>query len=552
MQPALLPRISLWIIISGPIGKERFFHNCVYLALLEYQKMKKPLERKDVINFLIPMLLFSCVREKEFSIDYLGQRPPGKVAALFAPDLISTNSYEHSAPAFSPDGGLVLWTVLDGNYKASLFEMVFQNGKWSAAYRPAFADTTADDYYPSFSPDGKKLYFSSRRNAPAGYPDGSDIRIWEVTRNAGGWEKPVPFDTTVSRGMEYAHSVAGNGSIYFSTRYSTRTNFNIWKAAKDSDGSMPPAVLPFGLNSVGYEDGPFIAPDESFLIFESDRPEGIEGSLDLYISFKNGADKWGLPVNMGPSINSEFGERFARLSPDGKYLFFGSTRRGNFDIYWVDAQIIDDLKASSPPQGEIRYPMGNALLNALDLGNSALASDLLEEWLVLHPDHLDAIITNSATLRRLKRFQEAEALLEGPSIAANGWGNKAGVVMEHALAKLGLGKDEEANILLRPLLTVGDQQFNRYKYLAGALLEMGKFEMSDDFFEKAMAIRSNYFEYYRRACAYALAGAKDRAFDNLNKAVELGYTSRQEFEQDEELEPLRPDARWQQLIANLK
>ena len=32
------------------------------------------------------------------------------------------------------------------------------------------------------------------------------------------------------------------------------------------------------------------------------------------------------------------------FSPDGKYLFFTSTRSGNGDIYWVDAKIIDDMR----------------------------------------------------------------------------------------------------------------------------------------------------------------------------------------------------------------
>ena len=68
------------------------------------------------------------------------------------------------------------------------------------------------------------------------------------------------------------------------------------------------------------------------------------GSTDLYICFKrmgNGA----LPKNMGPSINSPKAERFAGLSPGGKYLFFGSNRSGELpDVYWISASIIDSLK----------------------------------------------------------------------------------------------------------------------------------------------------------------------------------------------------------------
>src|SRR5688572_30542429 len=83
-----------------------------------------------------------------------------------------------------------------------------------------------------------------------------------------------------------------------------------------------PARLPPTINTSGYEDGPFVTPDESYLIFESDRPGGIGGSIDLYICFKSQNGEWSTPVTLGPSVNSSAAERFARVSPDGKFLFF--------------------------------------------------------------------------------------------------------------------------------------------------------------------------------------------------------------------------------------
>ncbi|MGZ8553438.1 MAG: hypothetical protein ACXWV8_08530, partial [Chitinophagaceae bacterium] len=244
------------------------------------------------------------------------------VAELFAPGIVSTRSYEHSAPAFSPDGSVVLWTIMDSTYRGALLEMQFGNGEWSKPARPAFADTTADDYYPSFSTDGKKLFFSSRRKVP-GYTEDGNIRIWEVERNQNGWGTPIPFDTTVLKGQDYGHSVTSNGTLYFSSLMGGGTNFNIRKSENLNGRNIQPVLLPYSINSVDYEDGPYIAPDESFLIFESQRPEGIDGYLGLYISFRHEDGHWGMPVNMGPKINSGKGERFARLSPDGKYLFFG-------------------------------------------------------------------------------------------------------------------------------------------------------------------------------------------------------------------------------------
>lgn len=89
---------------------------------------------------------------------YFNQKPPGLRPELFAPGIISTKYYEHSAPAFSPDGQTVLWTVIYERQKpARLLAMQLQNGRWTPPAPPAFADTTADEFYPAFSADGKKL-----------------------------------------------------------------------------------------------------------------------------------------------------------------------------------------------------------------------------------------------------------------------------------------------------------------------------------------------------------------------------------------------------------
>ena len=507
------------------------------------------INKTSIISTSILIFLFSCEKEKLSEIDYLGQSPPGMVAELFAPGIISTSSYEHSAPAFSSDGTIVLWTVVDKDYHASTFEMKYEEGKWSKPYRPTFADSTADDYYPSFSPDGKKLYFSSRRKVPAGYSEGADIRIWEVERHQNKWEKAIPFDTTISKGHDYAHSITKTETLYFSGDPSGRTSFNISQAEKINGHYSEPKKLPYTINSVGYEDGPFIAPDETFLIFESDRPEGINGSIDLYITFKDKDGSWAIPVSMGPKVNSASAERFARLSPDGKYLFFGSTRAGNFDIYWIDARIIEEIKSTVSEDNTIEISLGEKILTALNKDDLDDASILLQEWLALHPTNLDAIIDYSSVLRKLKRYSDAEQFLASK---ASTWNENISLTMEMALTKLGLNKNDEASKLLLPILIEGEQQWSRYQYLSSSLLSMGKFNASDEYFEKAMTINSNRFEYHRRARKYALVGEKDKALENLTKAVELGHVSRQEFENDDELGSLKSDSRFQKLLSKLK
>src|SRR6185503_5231590 len=94
----------------------------------------------------------------------------------------------------------------------------WENNNWTQPAPASFGSGIADDLYPRFSVDGKKLYFSSRRPLPAGYPPLKDSWIWVVEKTANGWGKPLPLDSSICQGVEYSHSVSKNGTFYFSFR----------------------------------------------------------------------------------------------------------------------------------------------------------------------------------------------------------------------------------------------------------------------------------------------------------------------------------------------
>ena len=168
---------------------------------------------------------------------YLGQKRPGNESVVFAKNIISTELYEHSAPAFSADGKTVLWTVVEMNKLSRLLEMTMKEKTWSAPHRPSFADKLHDDFYPFFSYDGKKLFFCSRRLLPGGSPV-KDIALWVVERKGGVWGSPVPVDSSVSKGFEYAHSVSKFGNLIFSAREVVNSKAT-WKfyASKSINGN---------------------------------------------------------------------------------------------------------------------------------------------------------------------------------------------------------------------------------------------------------------------------------------------------------------------------
>jgi len=291
--------------------------------------------------------LLVCAQEKSLPLlkgKYIDEQLPGNEAKIFASGIVSTEGYEHSAPIFSPDGKILIWGVVERDKPSYLLEMDKVNGAWTKPSVVSFSAKTSDDMYPYFSADGKKLHFCSRRPLPSGKPV-NDIMIWAVPHDSSGWGQPSPLDSTISPGYEYAHSISQKGDLVFSTRQviDGRPKWSIWYSKFANGKNQRPEKLPEAINDGSYVDGPYLASDGSYLIFESDRPGGL-GSNDLYICARQKDGSWGTPKSMTAKVNSPFSERFAGLSPDGKYFFFSSNHGGALpDIYWIEAGFIKAL-----------------------------------------------------------------------------------------------------------------------------------------------------------------------------------------------------------------
>ena len=161
-------------------------------------------------------MLAYCGSVRSQPINYLNQRAPGQKAELFAKGIVSTDGYEHSSPAFSPDGKKVIWTRVDSNYHAYLLEMTFDKGQWSKPASPSFLSADADDYYPFFSTDGNTLFFCSRRKLPSDTSKKDILRLWNVARIGVDWAVPTLVDTSLLwLGGNFGYSVSANGNIYF-------------------------------------------------------------------------------------------------------------------------------------------------------------------------------------------------------------------------------------------------------------------------------------------------------------------------------------------------
>ena len=299
---------------------------------------------------------------------YLGQKRPGPAPEIFAPGIVSLGFHEHNI-AISPDGREIFFVTASPDFSRYLIMTTREeNDAWTMPEVAPFSGGR-NDGAPSFSPDGKRLYFSSRRPRPAGGAPGEDFDIWFVERRGGSWTDPVNLGSPVNTGQnEVNPSVSSDGTIYFQRIEKLGTlDWDLYRASQNNGIYGAPEKLPAPVNTDANEAGPFIAPDGSYLLFQSNRPGGF-GIMDLYVAYRIPVGGWSDPVGLGDKINSPYSDWGPVVSPDGKYIFFSSFRNiqpimplspdyfeymksrlgtpspGKGTLYWVEAKIIDALR----------------------------------------------------------------------------------------------------------------------------------------------------------------------------------------------------------------
>jgi Tol biopolymer transport system component len=242
-----------------------------------------------------------------------------------------------SAPAFTTDGKCVFTHAYIENKGHTIMVSYFTDGKWTPSKTAGFSGKY-DDLEPFFSADEKRIYFCSSR--PSYGENYGYLHIWYVEQTDTGWTEAQlmasPFN--IQNSGSGVPSKSKNGSVYFaSNRREGKWPWEIYYSHLDNGKYKTAVNINDTINSGYLSWSHCISPDESYLIFVSDRPDGL-GAIDLYVSVRENG-KWTSGINMGPEVNTSFDEVWPRLSHDGRYLFFN--RQGSTSsIYQVDIQAI--------------------------------------------------------------------------------------------------------------------------------------------------------------------------------------------------------------------
>jgi len=303
-------------------------------------------------TFFLLFFAINCLHAQEITNTrltgkYLGQPEPGLKPELFAEGLVSVKEGVHGNIVFTPDFTQAAWHP---NYKVNgrsvIYLMNYRNGKWEP---PAeFYLTSGGDFSePYYSTDGNRVYFLYGKPGKSGLNEYE--RICYADREKDGWsdQKLLShlFDTIPTH---WQFCLDKNNNLYFSTSIYDH-NAQIYCSKFSGGQYQQPEKLPGTINTDAPEFSPFISPDEDYLIFTRNLQEGKSPPrMNLFISFRDKNGEWMKARNLSDKLGTPAASDFymmssARVTPDGKYLFFTFFDGAGHMVYWVDTKIIDDL-----------------------------------------------------------------------------------------------------------------------------------------------------------------------------------------------------------------
>lgn len=190
----------------------------------------------------------------------------------------------------------------------------------------------------TMSKDGRFLFLVSCNND---YGYGS-CDLFYSEKYGNEWGSPVNLGSTVNtKYWESTPTFSSDGkTLYFaSNRPGGLGSSDIYKTIRKKDGSWSkPVNLGSPVNTPSQEIAPFIHADDKTLYYSSKGHPGM-GKADLYFTRKISDRVWKKPINLGYPINTTDDEINIIIASNGKTAMM-SAKKGNgddnYDIYQFD------------------------------------------------------------------------------------------------------------------------------------------------------------------------------------------------------------------------
>ena len=193
-------------------------------------------------------------------------------------------------------------------------------------------------------PTANTLYFYSTRPGGAGSSD-----IYQTTYSGSSWSAPVGVGANVNTGAAeyYAHIARwlGETRLYFVCE--TGIYYSVYSGS--SWGERVYVYL-----GAGDAYHPFLQGEgEGARLYFSSRRAGGYGDYDIWVSTYSGGS-WGPPVNLGPAVNTAYADNCPWFAPDGRTMYFSSTRPGGQGYYDIWYTVLDNPAVTPSSAGRVK------------------------------------------------------------------------------------------------------------------------------------------------------------------------------------------------------
>jgi len=208
------------------------------------------------------------------------------------------------------------------------------------------------EYSPILTPDGKKIYFTTRRGKENDLKDYTgyyyeDIYFSEWDDETQSWSKAKAIENINTKFHEATINISFDGRTLFLYKDQDGDG-NIYYSNLKNDKWSNPVKMKAPVNTESYENHACLNADGTRLYLVSDRPGGF-GGKDIWVVEKDKKGKWKNAKNLGPTINTKYNEDSPFILSDNKTLYFsseGHQTMGGYDIFISERD--NDGKWSNP------------------------------------------------------------------------------------------------------------------------------------------------------------------------------------------------------------
>lgn len=269
-------------------------------------------------------------------------------------------------PSLIDNGSTLYFTLRKQNGESDIYRSQLVDGSWQAAEPEVRLNSAADDIGAFITSDGQHFYFSSDRKD--GGHGGFDLYV--STKADDGWSEPRNLGPQINTpANEYSPTISADGQrLYFSSNRNERmrkraaliaqntaaewdetiraqqglVQYDLYVANRsEQDDAWQVAELLAGANFSNSNEGtPFVSTSGVFLYFASDRPNksGERANYDIYRARLGKTGISGIE-NLGPGVNTAANEMDPALSLSDFQIVFSSDRdspkveQGADDLY---------------------------------------------------------------------------------------------------------------------------------------------------------------------------------------------------------------------------